>query len=131
MPLNAPPDRFRISVQDVEAAGSEAIYLVAYCSSILPLVELRWHVITLDGQRKRDRRSYDLLDDEWLSAHPQEADLSLKMVDLVERCGWQVIGPDIAELPAPADWPLPLPSYDYQDGDYLVRDYVIKGMRDY
>jgi hypothetical protein len=130
-PVSGPPGRFRISAEDVAACGREAIYLVAYCSSILPVVELRWHVMGLDAQQNVIRKSYDVLDDVWLSTHPREAEFSLAAVDAAERCGWQVIGPDLTEQPAPKEWPYPLPSYDYQDGAYLVRDYMIKGMRDY
>jgi hypothetical protein len=129
--VNAPPDRFQVSVEDVKAADGEAVYLVAYCSAILPLVELRWHTITLDGEGQRARRSFDILDEEWLKRRSQERELSLKALECLEHCGWQLLEPELTEQPAPAGWPWPLPSYDYQDGDYKVRDYIFKGMRDY
>jgi hypothetical protein len=130
-PINAPADRFRIAEDDVLASSGESVYLVAYCSTIVPLVELRWHSIKLDAQQKRIRKSYDVLDDAWLSTHPNELELSLRVVEAAEQCGWQVASPDTTEQPPPRDWPLPLPSYDYQNGAYLIRDYIIKGMRDY
>jgi hypothetical protein len=129
-PINSPMGRFRIREDDVEASGGEAIYLVAYCSAILPLIELRWHSIKL-AEHKRVRKNYDVLDDVWLSTHPNEMDLSLKIVEAAEQCGWQVVGPDLTEQKPAKDWPFPLSSYDYQNGEYLVRDYIVSGMRDY
>lgn len=131
LPVRAPPGRSRITIDDVEAVSGEATYLVAYGSSILPLVEVRWHVITLDDAGKLRRMSCDLLDQRWLDGHPRESELALRVVDAAERCGWQILGPDLAEQEPPDDWPWPFPTYDYQDGQYLLRDYIIKGMRDY
>ena len=129
--INVRPDRFRVSVEDVEIADGEAIYLVVYCASIIPLAEIRWHVITLDSQGKQDRASFDISDEKWLSSHPKEADFAIEVLDAIAHCGWQVLEPALAEQPAPAEWPWPLPTYDYQDGEYKVRDYILKGMRDY
>ena len=91
----------------------------------------RWHAFTLDRAGKLAHRSYDLLDDKWLESREQEADLALKVVEAAESCGWQVVGPDLTEQPAPSDWKWPLPSWDYQSGEYTLRDYIIRGMRDY
>ena len=131
IPVNAPPDRFRTSVDDVDSAEGEAIYLVVYCSTIMPLVEIRWHSITLDANGKRVRANFDVVDEQWLGTHGIEADLSLKVLEAASHCGWQVIGPELAERPAPAGWPWPLAGYDYQNGEYKVRDYIVSGMRDY
>jgi len=131
VPLRAPPGRFRVGADDIDASGVELLYLVAYCSSIVPVVEFRWHAITRDREHALTRRSFDVLDDAWLATHPREEELALKVVEAAEGCGWQVAGPALMEQRAPKDWPFPLPSYDYQNGDYLVRDYVVKGMRDY
>lgn len=130
-PLRGRSDRFNSSAEDIEEVGGEALYLVVYCSTSLPLTEVRWHARKLDPGGKRVFESYDLLDEAWLSAHPKEADLALQVIEAAEAGGWQVIGPDLAEQPAPKEWGWPLPSYDYQDGEYLIRDYIIKGMRDY
>ena len=130
VPVLGTPGQDHVSAEIVADAGGELIYLVAYCSSLIPLVEMRWHSHTLSKGR-RDHNNYDLLDETWLSTHPREADLALQAVEAAEACGWQVIGPDFTEQPAPKEWGWPLPSYDYQDGEYLIRDYVIKGMRDY
>jgi hypothetical protein len=49
----------------------------------------------------------------------------------VEACGWQIVGPEITEKPAPKDWPLPIAGLDYGSGQYLVRDSIIRGLRPY
>jgi hypothetical protein len=131
LPIQARSNRFDISVGRVSAAGGESIYLVVYAASILPLVEIRWHAYTLDGRGNVIRNNYDLLDDAWLKAHAQQADLARDLAAAVEQCGWQLLKPELTEQPAPKDWPWPLPSYDYQNGEYLVRDYILKAMRDY
>ena len=131
IPVNTRPGRFRTSVKEVEMADGEAIFLVVYCSTILPLVEIRWHSITLDAQGRRVRASCDVRDEKWLSAHAVQADLSLQVVEAAALCGWQVLAPDLADQPAPTGWPWPLAGYDYQDGEYKVRDYIMSGMRDY
>lgn len=131
LPLEAPADRFLISSEDVAQLGGEGYYLVAYCSTILPLVEIRWHGVTLASDGARVRSSYDLFDSSWLAGHGGQESFALEVVEAAEHCGWQVVGPDLTERAVPKDWPWPFPTYDYQGGEYLIRDYLIKGMRDY
>lgn len=129
--IRGPADRFALSSEDLEAAGGEALYLVVYCSTLLPLVEARWHFFELDRTRRLTTTTHDLFDDHWLSERPAESALALKVAEAFETCGWQLTSSELMDERAPADWPWPLPAYDYQSGEYLVRDYVIKGMRDY
>jgi len=132
MPLAGAPNRFRLRTGAVTKAGGRLCYLSLYCCVPMPLVEGRWHVVTLDSDRTNSvHASYDLLDGAWLSDNPGEADLALKVAELAEECGWQVVGPEITEKPAPKDWPRPLAGLDYGSGEYLIRDYIIRGLRDY
>lgn len=107
---SGPTDRSAATRRRIEQNGGVLTYLVAYCSSALPLVEMRWFAFTSENDWLRSR-DYDLLDETWLSEHPELTDSAL-------------------EKP-PAGWPPPLASYDYQNGDYILRDYIIRGMRDY
>lgn len=127
--IRARADRYKITPEEIEAAGGEAVYLVAYCSSVLPLVEFRWHSVIAEGHAV-ESTSFDLLDDEFLAEHPSERELSMVLIDEAAACGWQTIDPALTEQQPPSDWPWPLPTYDYRNGEYLVRDYIIKGMRD-
>lgn len=130
MALRAPRSRFRVEAEDVDAVGGEAIWLVVYGATVLPLVEARWHS-AVAPRGKLALTSADLLDDEWIAGHPELGDLALAVADAIARCGWQLVGPDATEQPRPADWPWPMPSHDYHPGQYIVRDYIITGMRDY
>ena len=131
VPIEAPADRFMLTAEDVTAQGGEAYYLVAYCSTILPVAEIRWHAVTLGTDGTRVRASHDLFDPDWLASHRGQESFALDVVAAAEHCGWQIIGPTLTEREAPKSWPWPFPTYDYQDGEYLIRDYLIKGMREY
>jgi|GEM_PF-4444429 len=131
LPVRASPGRFVVTADDIDVHDGEVYFLVAYCSTVLPLVEVRWHVLTLDEQGKRVAKSYDIFDKVWLGKHPDEERLALDVVTAAEHCDWQLVGPDVMEQKPPSDWPWPFPTYDYHDGDYLLRDYVLRGPREY
>src|SRR5690242_13067224 len=75
--LRASRGRFVVGVDDIEAVGGEAIWLVVYASTMLPLVEVRWHTGTVDVRGKLKVASADLLDDAWLTGHAELGDVGL------------------------------------------------------